>query len=137
MMKTGEEIEDWAFSNLVNSPVKQLIKGGIYHDGDRPDNSKNEDAVVSAVAGLDGQYSTGVVHINVFVPFADFGLGQLGKDRKRCKEIARALLDFRLNLPINEFLVNPNTQETIRTYNLPEQNESYVHCKINYRLVTV
>ena len=136
-MKTASEIEDWIYSNLVKSPVKTLLKGSIYREGTRPVNSKKEDAVIAVVAGLDGQYSTGVVHINVFVDYIDFGADELGKNVKRCKVIEKALLDFRLNLPIGEYWVNPNSQETVKTYNLDEQKLSYVHCKINYRLSTI
>lgn len=52
-MKTASEIEDWIYSNLVKSPVKTLLKGGIYREGTRPVNSKKEDAVIAVVAGLD------------------------------------------------------------------------------------
>ena len=84
MKKSGLEVERDVFALVNASPIKSAIKGSLYRNGMRPINSITEDAVVSFMTGLDGQFQTGVVTINIYVPDIDNGQGAKVKDLNRC-----------------------------------------------------
>lgn len=93
MKKVAEEIEDDVFAILNASPLKAMIKGKIYPSaGIRPLNATTEDAVISFLTGIDGQFQIGVVTINIYVPDIDTGQKppKPVKDKARCRAIAKA-----------------------------------------------
>lgn len=74
-----------------------MISGEVYRDGQRPRDSKLEDAVVIFTTGVPTQIQTGVVTVNIYVPDIDaFDNGVLTEDGQRCEEmeaLAQAWVD--------------------------------------------
>lgn len=129
---TGTEIELYVKSLVTASPLKGLIKGGIYTQGLRPPDSIKEDIVITFASGLDNQISTGVVLVNAYVPDIDSGKGLIQKDAARCLVIEKAIAEFRKSLPTNEFLWQPDT--TITSNPVPEVRQHYINLRLKYRL---
>lgn len=73
MNKTGDEIELDVFNIITNSQLAKEIKGNVYREGTRDLNPMEEDIIVSFLTGLDGQFQTGSVTVNIYVPDKDNG----------------------------------------------------------------
>ena len=90
--KTAEEVEADVYAWLKPS---LSVSGFVYRKGTRPTGrGAYEDAVVSFLSGLDAQVQTGVVVLNVYVPFIITGDNYRVKDVRRCTEVTRMLLDI-------------------------------------------
>ena len=89
MNKTGDEIELDVFNIITNSQLAKEIKGNVYREGTRDLNPMEEDIIVSFLTGLDGQFQTGSVTVNIYVPDKDNGSKVLVKDVGRCRYLAR------------------------------------------------
>ena len=66
MKKTASQIEADIYKYFKDK-INTLINGQTYRNGVRPLNSQKEDCVISFLTGLDGQYQTGVININIFI----------------------------------------------------------------------
>lgn len=127
-MKTGEEIEydlyRWVKSHLA-------VRGEVYLSGKRPfDRGREEDCVVSFLSGRDGQTQRGVVIVSVYVPdIPQPRSPHLSKNRERCTNIARQLLDLVIKYKTGGYWLQ--TEETVRT---EEDKECHiVTLRIKYR----
>lgn len=88
MTKTGKQIEQDLWMMLSDSILGLSITGKVYRKGQRPRDSKLEDAVVIFTSGSTSQIQNGVVTINIYVPDKDFyGNGQLLEDGNRTSEL--------------------------------------------------
>lgn len=131
-MKTATEIELYIRSLIEKSPLKSMVKGGVYTSGLRPLDSKKEDVTITFVAGLDGQISTGVVMVNIYVPNIDAGKDIFVKDAARCAQLEKAALEFRNSIPTNEFLFTPDA--TIQSNPVEGIQQYYINIRLKYRL---
>lgn len=106
MKKTASQIEADIYKYFKDK-IDPLINGQTYRNGVRPLNSQKEDCVISFLTGLDGQYQTGVININIFVPLVKNNDNQYRKDFVQCDTIEQALM------PIIE-----NVETDLRNYRL-------------------
>ena len=67
-IKTETQIEKDIFRIVSASPIKDLIGGKVYRRGMRPRDSKEEDCVVQFLTGLEGQFQSGTINVNIYVP---------------------------------------------------------------------
>ena len=143
MRKTAEEIEEDVFKLVKASAIAAEITGGVYRNGARPFDSKNEDVVVIFLAGIDGQKQAGVVNINVFVPDIDSGNELLVKDIARCKEIGGILRDFKESLMQSKLNTSRNgywfiqSGDMIRTFEEKDINQHYVNLRLEFEYLTI
>ena len=94
-MRTASQITADFYKSLKSSELARLINGGVYHEGQRPANSRKEDAVVVFTAGLAGQVDSGTITVLVYVPDIDAdGTGVPLENKRRTAEIASAALDW-------------------------------------------
>lgn len=141
MRKTAEEIEEDVYKLVKASLIASEISGGIYRNGARPFDSKNEDAVVTFLAGIDGQKQAGVVNINVYVPDIDSGDKLLVKNIARCTVIGGILRDFKESLMKSKIDASRDgywfvqSGDMIRTFEEKDINQHYVNQHyVNLRL---
>lgn len=133
-IKTATQIEKDFYRLVKDSPIATAIGGQVYRDGTRPRNSKAEDAVVSFVAGLDGQIQDGVVVLNVFVPKKPFGKDtEPVKDIGRVDELEQLIRDWLRFWDNTEYLIVSRDRPTIRSYEDPETHETYIHARLKFR----
>ncbi|MBQ7512403.1 MAG: hypothetical protein IJU11_06640 [Prevotella sp.] len=134
-IKTSAQIEKDFYRLVKSSAIASSIGGKVYRDGTRPRNSKSEDAVVTFVAGLDGQIQDGVVVVNVFVPKKPFGKNTDSvKDISRVDELSQIIrdwLDLRPGSP--EYLLPKKDRPTIKDYEDPLTGETYIHTRIKFK----
>ena len=137
MKKTASQIESDLYKYFKDK-INPLINGQTYRNGVRPLNSQKEDCVISFLTGLDGQYQTGVININIFVPMAKNNDNQYRKNFVRCEAIERALMpiieesktalrNYRLTLhqliqpfedtDIKQFFINAKIKFRYNTFN--------------------
>lgn len=135
MKKTASQIEADIYKYFKNK-INTLINGQTYRNGVRPLNSQKEDCVISFLTGLDGQYQTGVININIFVPMAKNNDNQYRKNFVRCDAIEQALM------PIIEdsktALKNYKLQlhQMIQTFEETDIKQFFINAKIKFRYNT-
>ena len=137
MKKTASQIETDIYKYFKDK-INSLINGQTYRLGVRPLNSQKEDCVISFLTGLDGEYQTGVLNINIFVPMVKNNDNQYRKNFIRCDTIERGLLplieesktalrNYRLTLhqmiqtfedtDIKQFFINAKIKFSYNTFN--------------------
>ena len=135
MKKTASQIESDLYKYFKDK-IDLLVNGQTYRSGVRPLNSQKEDCVISFLTGLDGQYQTGVININIFVPMAKNNDNQYRKNFVRCEAIEQALM------PIIEeaktALRNYKLQlhQMIQTFEDMDIKQFFINAKIKFRYST-
>ena len=135
MKKTASQIEADLYKYFKDK-IDPLINGQTYRSGVRPLNSQKEDCVISFLTGLDGQYQTGVININIFVPMVKNNDNQYRKNFVRCDAIEQALM------PIIEYaetdLRNYRLQlhQMIQTFEETDIKQFFINAKIKFRYNT-
>ena len=135
MKKTASQIEADIYKYFKDK-INSLINGQTYRLGVRPLNSQKEDCVISFLTGLDGQYQTGVVNINIFVPMVKNNDNQYRKNFIRCDTIERGLLplieesktalrNYRLTL-----------HQMIQTFEDTDIKQFFINAKVKFRYNT-
>jgi len=137
MTQTGQQIEDYVFGLVKNSPLASLINGGVYKFGTRPRDSKKEDAIVKFVTGYDGQIQSGTVVINIYVPDIDaFNNGVMVRDIRRCIEIETTANEWIESLTAENSDYMFRKAQTIYTEEEAEINQHFVSIRLKFRLPT-
>lgn len=137
MAKTGKQVQNDVLTLLKNSMLPSIISGGVYRNGYRPRDSKQEDAIVIFTAGLPSEIQTGVVTVNIYVPDIDpYENGVLVEDGQRCEtlEQAAALWVDSLTAAVSNYRFK--LQQTIYTEEEPEINQHFIVVKLKYELLT-
>ena len=133
MAKTSKQIQGDIYKLLRDSTLYTFISGEVYRAGQRPRDSREEDAVVIFTTGIPSQIQKGVVTVNIFVPDIDAcGDGVLVEDGKRCEEIevlAQAWFD---SLTAEVSCYKFSLQQTIYTEAEPDINQHFVVVKLAY-----
>jgi len=137
MTQTGQQIEDYVFGLVKNSPLASLINGNVYKFGTRPRDSKKEDAIVKFVTGYDGQIQSGTVVINIYIPNIDaFNNGVLVRDITRCSEIEISANQWVESLTACKSDYLFRKAQTIYTEEEPEINQHFVSVRLRFKLTT-
>lgn len=132
---TGQQVTQQVYNLLKDSPLASFITGGVYKKGQRPRDSKLEDAVVMFVSGLDSQIQTGVVVINIFVPDIT-NENRLVENIKRCEQIEVEADEWvnSLTADVSDFLWRK--ARTIYTEQDAEINQHFVSIRLKFELFT-
>lgn len=75
---------------------KVSISGGVFVQGERPDDSEAEDIVINTITITDEKPQTGTSNVNIFAPDKKVkirGREQRKADRERLREIGNAVKD--------------------------------------------
>jgi hypothetical protein len=134
MKKTGSTFEKEVFLLIRDSPLKESLSGGIYRDGMRPFNSDKEDAVISFLTGIDGQFQKGIVNINIFVPDIEFGGSNKVKNIARCNQIEELCQGIIPSLKKEGYRFSLDS--LIQTFKAEETSQHFVNVKLRFDYVT-
>lgn len=133
MTKTGKQIEQDLWMMLSDSILGLSITGKVYRKGQRPRDSKLEDAVVIFTSGSTSQIQNGVVTINIYVPDKDFyGNGQLLEDGNRTSELEERAQRWVDGLTCDLSNYKFKLRQTITTDNEPEIHQHFVVVILEY-----
>lgn len=94
MLKTEEDIEGDVYQLVKDSVLGKSVKGKVYRQGMRPDDARGEDIVVGFVGGVDDQFQTAEVNVNIYVPDMVTADGRRVRDMRRTGELQRLVYDF-------------------------------------------
>lgn len=134
MAKTSKQVQGDIFRLLRDSTLYTMISGEVYRNGQRPRDSKQEDAEVIFTIGTPTEIQTGVVTVNIYVPDIDaYDNGVLTEDGQRCEEVealAQAWVD---SLTAEVSCYRFGLQQTIYTEADPEINQHFVVIKLYYQ----
>ena len=114
---------------------KTSAKGGCYHDGDRPDNSTEEDIVVNTIdLTVDTLPQIGTSNVNIYVP--DTSKKIRGKmmvlpNRTRLKELAREVTAIIRNSRIHGIKAIPGTMSIM---NEPNTKQHFANIRIDWNI---
>lgn len=135
MKKTASQIEADLYKYFKDK-INPLINGQTYRNGVRPLNSQKEDCVISFLTGLDGQYQTGVVNINIFVPMVKNNDNQYMKDFVRCDAIEQALMPIIEEAETDLRNYRLQLHQMIQTFEETDIKQFFINAKIKFRYNT-
>lgn len=135
MKKTASQIEADIYKYFKDK-INPLINGQTYRNGVRPLNSQKEDCVISFLTGLDGQYQTGVININIFVPLVKNSDNQYRKDFVRCDAIERALMPIIEESETDLRNYRLQLHQMIQTFEETDIKQFFINAKIKFRYNT-
>ena len=135
MKKTASQIEADLYKYFKDK-INPLINGQTYRNGVRPLNSQKEDCVISFLTGLDGQYQTGVININIFVPLVKNNDNQYRKDFVRCEAIEQALMPIIEEAETDLRNYRLQLHQMIQTFEETDINQFFINAKIKFRYNT-
>ena len=67
--KTEKRIERDFYEFVTKSELAKAVSGKVYRKGMRPPESDKEDIVVKFLSGVDEQVHSGIVVLNIYVPY--------------------------------------------------------------------
>ncbi|MEB3074994.1 hypothetical protein [Capnocytophaga gingivalis] len=135
MKKTASQIEADLYKYFKDK-INPLINGQTYRSGVRPLNSQKEDCVISFLTGLDGQYQTGVVNINIFIPMVKNNDNQYMKDFVRCEAIEQALMPIIEEAETDLRNYRLQLHQMIQTFEETDIKQFFINAKIKFRYNT-
>lgn len=135
MKKTASQVEADIYKYFKDK-INTLINGQTYRNGVRPLNSQKEDCVISFLTGLDGQYQTGVININIFVPMVKNNDNQYRKNFVRCDAIERALMPIIEDAETDLRNYRLQLHQMIQTFEETGINQFFINAKIKFRYNT-
>lgn len=135
MKKTASQIEADLYKYFKDK-INPLINGQTYRNGVRPLNSQKEDCVISFLTGLDGQYQTGVVNINIFFPMVKNNDNQYMKDFVRCDAIEQALMPIIEEAETDLRNYRLQLHQMIQTFEETDIKQFFINAKIKFRYNT-
>ena len=133
-IKTEKQIEKDFFRIIKASPINTMIGGTLYRKGMRPRNAKTEDAVVAFLSGLDGQFQTGVVLLNIYVPMTQNASSDKITDISRVETLEAAVKDFFDECSEVNYLFE--LRETPYSEDLDEIEQTRINVRIHYTRTT-
>jgi hypothetical protein len=133
-IKTEKQIEKDIFRIIKASPINTMIGGTLYRKGMRPRNAKTEDAVVAFLSGLDGQFQTGVVLLNIYVPMTQNASSDKITDISRVETLETAVKDFFDECSEVNYLFE--LRETPYSEDLDEIEQTRINVRIHYTRTT-
>lgn len=133
-IKTEKQIEKDIFRIMKASPINTMIGGTLYRKGMRPRNAKTEDAVVAFLSGLDGQFQTGVVLLNIYVPMTQNASSDKITDISRVDTLETAVKDFFDECSEVNYLFE--LRETPYSEDLDEIEQTRINVRIHYTRTT-
>ena len=133
-IKTEKQIEKDIFRIIKASPINTMICGTLYRKGMRPRNAKTEDAVVAFLSGLDGQFQTGVVLLNIYVPMTQNASSDKITDISRVETLEAAVKDFFDECSEVNYLFE--LRETPYSEDLDEIEQTRINVRIHYTRTT-
>jgi hypothetical protein len=133
-IKTEKQIEKDIFRIIKASPINTMIGGTLYRKGMRPRNAKTEDAVVAFLSGLDGQFQTGVVLLNIYVPMTQNASSDKITDISRVETLEAAVKDFFDECSEVNYLFE--LLETPYSEDLDEIEQTRINVRIHYTRTT-
>ena len=142
-MKTGQQIVTDLIALLRNTALVNGVSetdtiegvgGDIYRSGTRPRDSKEEDIVVIFTTGDGAQFQSGVVTLNIFVPYIACGSdGVLYEDSERCEQIESLAQTTVNGLTANLSDYKFRLRDTIHTQQDDEINQSFVVVRLSFQ----
>ena len=135
MKKTASQIEADLYKYFKDK-INPLINGQTYRNGVRPLNSQKEDCVISFLTGLDGQYQTGVININIFVHLVKNNDNQYRKDFVRCDTIEQALMPIIEEAETDLRNYRLQLHQMIQTFEETDIKQFFINAKIKFRYNT-
>ncbi len=135
MKKTASQIEADLYKYFKDK-INPLINGQTYRNGVRPLNSQKEDCVISFLTGLDGQYQTGVININIFAPLVKNNDNQYRKDFVRCDAIEQALMPIIEEAKTDLRNYRLELHQMIQTFEEADIKQFFINAKIKFRYNT-
>ena len=131
-MKTPFETNEILMGLLIGNTS---IKGGYYHEGDRPDNSTGEDIVVNTIdLTVDTLPQIGTSNVNIYVPDTSkkiHGKMMVLPNRTRLKALAREVTAIIRNSRIHGIKAIPGTMSIM---NEPNTKQHFANIRIDWNI---
>lgn len=135
MKKTASQIESDVYKYFKDK-INPLINGQTYRLWVRPLNSQKEDCVIAFLTGLDGEYQSGMLNINIFVPAVKNNDNQYSKNFVRCEAIERALMPIIEEAKTALHNYKLQLHQMIQTFEDKDIKQFFINAKVKFRFNT-
>lgn len=129
------ETDDILFGILnASAELKAALSGGIYVQGERPDNSGKEDVVINNLFLNHEVPQTGTSNVNIHVPDKKERIGkqeQFKARRERIRELTAVVLAALKSANIKGLTIRIATETIIKE---PDINEHYNNLRIEWNI---
>lgn len=129
------ETDDILFGILTASAeLKTALTGGIYVQGERPDNSEKEDVVINNLFLNHEVPQTGTSNVNIHVPDRKRKIGrqeQFKANRERLRELTAIVLTALKSANIEGLTIRVVTETVIKE---PNVSEHYNNLRIEWNI---
>lgn len=138
--KTQDEVENDIAQAIYAELKAGGLKGRLYLS-DRRNESTSEDCAIRCTALVNSScYQEGVVNVNVYIPFVDYGDRTKAKHTERVIEIQNVLKDINRRLIVEKGKMDLirkgyyfQENEGMFTYSVEGKNESMINNKLNFK----
>lgn len=131
---TANEIEQYFYEMCKNSSLGGGIIGEVYREGMRPDNPRNEDIVVTLLAGADGQIQEGVTILNIYVADINQSSGRMIPDYRRIGELEKLIQPMIDKSKSGDIYVW--TDETPHAVKIEGINQHCIVARLRFKILT-
>lgn len=129
------ETDDILFGVLnASAELKTALSGGIYVQGERPDNSGKEDVVINNLFLNHEVPQTGTSNVNIHVSDKKVKIGrqeQFKADRERLRELTAIVLVALKSANINGLTIRVITETVIKE---PNVSEHYNNLRVEWNI---
>lgn len=129
------ETDDILFEILnASAELKAALSGGIYVQGERPDDSGKEDVVITNLLLTHEAPQNGTSNVNIHVPDMKVKIGQSEQfkaDRERIRELTAIVLSALKSANITGLAIRVSTETVIKE---PEISEHYNNLRIEWNI---
>lgn len=134
-MKTTFDIENIIIHILSQSSVKKEISGGMYHQGDRPDNSTKEDIVVNTIAmSQDNLPQIATTNVNIYVQDVlrrIDGVEQTKPNNKRIGELTALVLGVIREARVDGMMIRIDNQTVLQEKSV---NQHFCNIRLSWNI---
>lgn len=135
MARTSKQVQGDIYRLLRQSTLASVVSGKVYHAGQRPRDSRMEDAIIIFTAGVPGQIDEGVVTLNIYCPDIDPAeSGVWVEDMERTAELEELAGEWvQHHLSASHTSYRFRLMQTIYTEAEPSIQQHFVVVKLAYR----
>lgn len=132
-MLTSHKVQSDIIALLKGSELCGAVSGGVYREGYRPRDSRNEDIIVMFVNGIPGQVERGAVTLNIYVPdITPYNDGVYVEDGRRTSHIEELASRWLKSLTANKSNYKFKLLRTISTANDESIHQHFVVVQLEY-----
>ena len=129
------DIIDILYIKLKTSALKAAVSGGLYKQGERPDNSTKEDIVINCLPTSGSQLQTATVNVNIYVPDSELtisGKPQFKAKFSRLQALAELAITLLKEVSVDDYHYKIAFQGTLKEESI---HQHFINIRIEFKKI--